>query len=136
MGNPIQINNDSYYQEDRGINSLEILAFLLQAYGYSGDERFLDGANLLIESYQYNVNLINQKMIAVCDSSFDDDEMAYLSYFNLVHAFHTIASSTRLSAIQKARVQSLIDDLWMYMKIGLDLAHNYKQMEKSSLFNG
>jgi hypothetical protein len=38
-------------------------------------------------------------MIAVCDSSFDDDGMAYLSYFNLVHAFYTIASSTRLSAI-------------------------------------
>jgi hypothetical protein len=109
--NPIQINNDSYYQEDRCINSLEILAFLLQTYGYSGDERFLDGANLLIESYQYNVNFINQKMIAVCDSSFDDDEMSYLLYFNLVHAFHTIASSTRLSAIQKTRVQSLIDDL-------------------------
>ncbi len=111
------------------------MAFLLQTYGYSSDQRFLDGANLLIESYQYNVNLINQKMIAVCDSSFDDDEMSYLSYFNLVHAFHTITSSTHLSAIQKAHAQSLIDDLWVYMKAGLDLAQNYKQMEKSPLFN-
>lgn len=74
-------------------------------------------------------------MIAVCDSSFDDDEMSYLSYFNLVHAFHTIASSASLSAHQKARVQSLIDDLWMYMKVGLDLAHDYIRMEKSPLFN-
>src|SRR6185437_8353815 len=107
-----------------------------------GDERFLDGANLLIGSYQYNVNLINQKMIAVCASdfeyavtAFDYDEMAYLSYFNLVHAFHTIASSASLSAVQKARAQSLIDDLWEYMEIGLDLSHNYKKMEKTPLFN-
>jgi hypothetical protein len=68
--NPIQINNDSFYQESRGLNSLQILAFLLQTYAYSGDERFLDGANFLIESYQYGVNLINQKMIAVCDINF------------------------------------------------------------------
>jgi hypothetical protein len=74
-------------------------------------------------------------MIAVCDSSFDDDEMAYLSYFNLVHAFHTIASSTSLSAVQKARIQPLIDDLWEHMNIGLELSHNYIQMEKSSVYN-
>lgn len=133
--NPIQVNNDSLSQEDRGINSLQILAFLFQTYGYSGDERFLDGAELLIGSYQYNVNLINQKMIAICDSSFDDDEMSYLSYFNLVHAFHTIASSVSLSVHQKARAQLLIDDLWVYMKVGLDLAHDYIHTEKSPLFN-
>lgn len=133
--NPLQLNNDSNYQEDRGLNSLQVLAFLLQTYGYSGDERFLDGANLLIRSYQYNVNLINQKMIAVCDSSFDDDEMAYLSYFNLVHAFHTITSSTSLSPAQKACAQPIIDDLWEHMKIGLELSHNYIRMEKSPVYN-
>ncbi|CAF4572605.1 unnamed protein product [Rotaria sp. Silwood2] len=140
--NPVQINNDSRYQEDRGINSLQILAYLLQTYGYSGDERFLDGANLLIGSYQYNVNLINQKMIAVCASDFeyalpvfDYDQMAYLSYFNLAHAFHTIASSVSLSTVQKAHAQSLIDNLWEYMDIGLDLSFSYKKMEKTPFFN-
>ncbi|CAF4402286.1 unnamed protein product, partial [Rotaria sordida] len=77
--NPRQINNDSFYQETRGLNSLQILAFLLQTYAYSGDERFLNGANLLVKSYQYDINLINQKTIAVCDNSFSDDELAYLS---------------------------------------------------------
>ncbi|CAF4324096.1 unnamed protein product, partial [Rotaria sordida] len=76
--NPRQINNDSFYQETRGLNSLQILAFLLQTYAYSGDERFLNGANLLVKSHQYDVNLINQKTIAVCDNSFSDDELAYL----------------------------------------------------------
>lgn len=74
---------------------------------------------------------MNQKMIAVCASdfpyavtAFTYDVMAYLSYFNLVDAFHTIASWTSLSAAQKARAQSLIDNLWEYMEVGLDLSHN------------
>ncbi|CAF2476547.1 unnamed protein product [Rotaria sp. Silwood2] len=115
--NPIQINNDSFYQESRGLNSLQILAFLLQTYAYSGDERFLDVT------------------IAVCDNNFSDDELAYLSYFALVHAFHTVASSTSLSSTQKERAHKLIDHLLEYMKFGLDLSHKYKRMEKSPFYN-
>lgn len=133
--NPAQINNDGYYQETRGLNSLQIFAFLLQTYAYSGDERFLDGANLLIQSYQYDVNLINQKMIAVCDNNFSDDELAYLSYFNLVYAFHTITSSSRLSKQQKVRAQEIIRHLLPYMQIGLDLSHRYKVLEKTPFYN-
>ncbi|CAF4015316.1 unnamed protein product [Rotaria sp. Silwood1] len=92
--NPLQINNDSYYQESRGLNSPQIFAFLIQTYADSGDKRFLDAVNLLIQPYQYDINLINQKMIAVCDNNFSDDELAYLSYFNLIYGFHTIISST------------------------------------------
>jgi hypothetical protein len=133
--NPKQVNNDSFYQEARSLNSLQILSFLLQTYAYSGDERFLDGANLLIESYQYDVNLINQKMIAVCDNSFSDDELAYLSYFNMISAINKIGSMTNLSIKQKTRAQLIIDNVLEYMKIGLDLSHKYKQMEKSPFYN-
>ena len=133
--NPINVNNDTNFQDDRGLNSLEILAFLLQIYAYSGDERFLNGTDLLIESYQYDINLINQKMIAVCDINFSDDQLAYLAYFNLVYAVDRIISTTRLSTIQATRVQVIIDNLLEYMKIGLDLSQNYKQMEKSPFYN-
>ncbi|CAF3118058.1 unnamed protein product [Rotaria sp. Silwood2] len=133
--NPIQINDDSFYQETRGLNSLQILAFLVQTYAYSGDERFLAGANLLVDFYQYDVNLINEKTIAVCDNSFSDDELAYLSYFTLVHGFHTVASSTVLTPDQKQHAQTLIERLSEYMKIGLNLSHKYKQMEKSPFYN-
>jgi hypothetical protein len=95
--NPILSNDGSDWQDDRGLNSLEILAYLLQTYAYSGDERFLNGTNLLIQSYQYDVNLINPKMIAVCGENFSDDQLAYLAYFNLVYAADTIASTTKLS---------------------------------------
>ncbi|CAF3757405.1 unnamed protein product [Rotaria sp. Silwood1] len=133
--NPIDINNGSDHIDERGLGSLEILAFLLQTYAYSGDERFLNGANLLIESYQYDVNLINQRMIAVCQVKFWDDELAYLSYFNLVYAINTFTSMPTLSTTQKERTQLVIDKLLEYMKVGLDLAHKYKQMEKSPFYN-
>ncbi|CAF2537845.1 unnamed protein product [Rotaria sp. Silwood2] len=133
--NPILVNDNDFYQESRGLNSLQILAFLLQTYAYSGDERFLDGAYLLTESYQYDVNLINEKTIAVCDNSFSDDELAYLSYFTLVHACHSITSSSSLSPKQKQHARTLIDHLLEYMKVGLNLSHKYKQMEKSPFYN-
>jgi hypothetical protein len=133
--NPIYLSDDSGFQEDRGLNSLEILTYLLQTYAYSGDERFLDGAKFLIESYRYDVNLINQKMIAVCDSNFSDDELAYLSYFNFVYAINKILSMAGLSIAQKTRVQLVTNKLLEYMKIGLDLSHKYIQMEKSPFSN-
>ena len=40
--------------------------FLIQTYAYSGDERFLNATQLLIGTYQYDVNIINQKMMVVC----------------------------------------------------------------------
>jgi hypothetical protein len=40
-------------------------------------------------------------MIAFCDGDFSDDELAYLSYFNLVYAFHAIRSSNKLSLKKK-----------------------------------
>jgi hypothetical protein len=133
--NPIYVNNDNDFQDDRGLNSLEILTYLLQTYSYSGDERFLDGAKLLMQSYRYDVNLINAKMIAICDNNFSDDELAYLSYFNFIYAINTISSSSSLSPAQKERAQMVIDKLLEFMKIGLDLTHKYKQLEKSPFYN-
>jgi hypothetical protein len=133
--NPIDVNNNSNFQDDRGMNSIEILTYLLQIYAYNGEERFLDGVKLLIESYQYDVNIINRKMIAVCDGDFSDDELAYLSYFNLVYAMNMISSTINLSTTQKESAQLVIDKLLEYMMVGLDLTHNYKQMEKSPFYN-
>jgi hypothetical protein len=129
--NPKEMNNDPFYQETRGLNSLQILAFLFQIYAYSGDQRFLNGINTLINQYQYDVNLINQKIIAVCDGSFSDDELAYLAYFNLIYAFNSIKLSNRMNE----NLKLLINNLEEYVFIGLDLSHKYKQMEKSPFYN-
>ena len=111
------------------MSSLQILAFLFQPYACTADEQ------LLIDACGYDINLMNEKMLAVNDTNFYDDELAYLAYFNLVYAFHTVHHSTILSSEQKENVQSLIDYLREYMIIGLNLAQHYKQMEKSPFYN-
>ena len=133
--NPAQMNDNGFYQETRGLNSLQILAFLLQTYSFTGDERFFSGIKELTELYQYDVNLINEKMIALCDDSFSDDELAYLAYFNLAYACQTINASSHLSDEQKAQANLLIDHLSDYVQLGLELSHRYKQMEKSPFYN-
>ena len=133
--NPVRVNNDYSFQDDRGLNSLEILAYLIQTYAYSGDERFLEGVKLLIGSYRYDVNLINMKMIAVCDMNFSDDELIYLSYFNFIYAVNSVTSSTVLSPEQKKNAQAVTKKLLEYMSIGLDHIHRYKYMDKSPFYN-
>ncbi|CAF1268095.1 unnamed protein product [Adineta steineri] len=133
--NPIFVNDDWGFLDDRGLNSLQILAFLLQTYAYSGDEMFLDGAELLVESYQYDANLINPKMIAVCDEDFSDDQLAYLSDFNLIYAIDTIATTTRLSTVQKARAKLITDNLLEHMRIGLDLTQSGQLNQTRHLFS-
>ena len=128
--NPIAINNDIGYVDERGVGSLEILTILLQTYVHSGDERFLNATKLLIETYHYDVNIINLRMLAVCEIMSANDWLGYLSYFSLVHAMNTL-----ISTIQNERLHLIIDNLLEYMLIGLELAHTYKQMDKSPFYN-
>ena len=121
LWNPIMITYGTLHIAERGLGSLEILAFLLETYAYSGDERFLNGTKFLIESYQYDVNLINERMLAICNVKFYADETAYLSFFNLVRAINRLISTPILSATQKERALVVIDNLLEYMMIGLDL---------------
>ncbi|CAF1040172.1 unnamed protein product [Adineta ricciae] len=133
--NPLDINSDIGYVDERGLGSLEILAFLIHTYVYSDDERFLNATKLLIDTYHYDVNIINQKMIAVCQVKYWNDVLAYWSYFNLVSAINKLTSTPLLSQAQKERAQSVVDNLLEYMTIGLELAHKYKQMDKSPFYN-
>ncbi|CAF0955472.1 unnamed protein product [Adineta steineri] len=133
--NPLDINYDVDYADERGLGSLEILTILLSTYAFSGDERFLNATKLLIETYHYDVNMVNQKTIAVCQFKFWNDELAYLSYFNLVYAINKLTSTSTFSTTQKERALLVIDNILEYMTIGLELSHKYKQMDKSPFYN-
>ncbi|CAF1629782.1 unnamed protein product [Adineta ricciae] len=70
-------------------------------------------------------------MIAVCDIDFSDDELEYLSYFNMVYAFYRIKSSKTPSE----RAMKLIEHFKEYILIGIELSHKYKRMDKSPFYN-
>jgi hypothetical protein len=86
--NPKEINNDQFYQDSRGLNSLEIIAWLISAYRLSRDEKYLASIRYL-KSHGYMRNMVNQEMIyqvQVKNSAGSDDQLASLSYFTALYA--------------------------------------------------
>jgi hypothetical protein len=83
--NPSYINEDPRWWEERGINSLEILAYLRIADHVTGDPKYMQKYHELIEKHHYLLNLITQK---VADPwwgvNHSDDEMSFMMYYSLL----------------------------------------------------
>jgi len=54
---------------------------LLSAYEITGDSLFTKAYYDLVQNYDYNINVINQKITQPSDDNFSDDELAFLPYF-------------------------------------------------------
>merc|ERR1712137_258276 len=78
--NPKEINANSTWYTQRGLNALQILSWLLSAYRISGDAYYKDTFDLLAYRYGYGQNIINQKITDPLDLNFSDDELAFLPY--------------------------------------------------------
>jgi hypothetical protein len=82
---PKSINDDPYWWEERGLNSLSILSYLKIAHNVSGQDRFARKYRELIEKHHYLLNTVNQKnaepWYAVNHS---DDEMAFMMYYAIL----------------------------------------------------
>ncbi len=73
-----------YGYVDRGVNGLEALAFMKSAYSITGDERFNEGYNQLIE-WGYHTNTIRQKNVFPPENLAPwDDNLAFRSYYTLL----------------------------------------------------
>ncbi|HDH07236.1 MAG TPA: transcriptional regulator [Thermoproteales archaeon] len=81
---PEELNENPLRWEERGLNSLEILAFLKAAYKMTGDEKFEKVYRELIEKHHYALNTIEQKINIPCFINHSDDELAFLSYYVLL----------------------------------------------------
>lgn len=92
MWNPSYLNDKPLWYDERGVNSLQILTWILAAYEITGyikllprvtpsDQLFLNAYNDLVVNYAYNINIINQKITQPSDDNFSDDELAFLPYF-------------------------------------------------------
>jgi hypothetical protein len=143
--NPAQINDDPDWQEGRGTNSVQLLSWLGQAFVATGKSQYLQGiSELIAEPLRYDANMVNRKMLAVCDSNFSDDELSYIAYITLQHALNAWKTARanrgsdlrrRLSRRDRARFDAVAATLESYMRAGLDLSHRYKVREKSPYYN-
>lgn len=76
--NPNLLNYDDKWFFERGINSLELLAFLKVSYHVSGDEKYLKLYNEFISEHHYPLNIMQHKIRDghVCHI---DDNLAFLA---------------------------------------------------------
>ncbi|MCL6533264.1 MAG: hypothetical protein K6U12_08335 [Armatimonadetes bacterium] len=79
--NPEAINDDPIWEEERGLNALSILSHLKVAYHITGDAKYQQAYESLIQKHHYLINAITQKMLAPFEINHSDDELAFLCYY-------------------------------------------------------
>ena len=70
------------YSDGKGLNSVQILAFLRAAEALTGNISYFGGAaDGLKEDYGYGLNAVNAKITTPGDVNFSDDELAMLPFY-------------------------------------------------------
>ncbi len=83
---PEHINQDVTWWEERGLNSLSILSYLVTAEHVTGAPKYREAINRLVKEHAYAANATNPKMSQGWgDGNQSDDEMAFMSYYNLLN---------------------------------------------------
>lgn len=79
--NPESINDNPIWEEERGLNALSILSHLKVAYHITGDAKYQDAYEQLIQKHHYLINAVTQKMLPPFDINHSDDQLAFLCYY-------------------------------------------------------
>jgi hypothetical protein len=83
--NPEALNHSINWWQERGTNSLSILAYLKVAEHVTGQARYGEAAKKLIENHAYAANALIPKTNAGPGSgNQSDDEMHFMNYYNLI----------------------------------------------------
>ena len=80
---PESINGDGKWVFERGINSLEILSYLITARHVTGDEKYLQAFRSLARDHHYLLNVMNYK-IRDAHISHIDDQLAFNAIYPLL----------------------------------------------------
>ncbi|MEK7793601.1 MAG: hypothetical protein AAB353_03685, partial [Candidatus Hydrogenedentota bacterium] len=82
---PEEFNFDKNWFPERGLNSLSMLSYLVTTHHITGDDRYQKIARELVEKPGYAQNLMYPKFQrGVGTGNQSDDEMAFMSYYNLI----------------------------------------------------
>eukprot|EP01102_Stenamoeba_stenopodia_P019391 TRINITY_DN7307_c0_g1_i2.p1 TRINITY_DN7307_c0_g1~~TRINITY_DN7307_c0_g1_i2.p1 ORF type:complete len:916 (-),score=180.24 TRINITY_DN7307_c0_g1_i2:23-2770(-) len=81
--NPDILNNGDGYMEERGLNSMEMLSFLIAAYRMTSNPRYLNAYNDLIETSLFGLNSVTEFISAPTDIDYADHDMSFLTRFAL-----------------------------------------------------
>ena len=112
---PELLNNDDRWFFERGTNSLEILSFLKTTYHVTGDEKYNQVFDMLIQKHHYAMNCMQYK----CEDAHIahiDDQLDFTNIYNLL-------------VYTESEAQKEI------FKMGLTHHFEYERVERSPFFN-
>jgi len=81
---PESLNENPLWEEERGLNSLSILSHLKVAYHITGDAKYQQAYEQLIQKHHYLLNAVTQKMLPPYEINHSDDQLAFLCYYPLL----------------------------------------------------
>lgn len=82
--NPDSLNKSQRWMYEKGINSLQILAFLKSASFVTQNPKYEKAYNFLVREHHYLDNMLVQKMYGPYEVNHSDDELSYLPYYTLM----------------------------------------------------
>jgi hypothetical protein len=82
---PSELNHNRDWWQERGMNSLSILAYLKVAEHIVGDKRYADAAHPLIRDHGYATNtMIVKTHLGAGAGNQSDDEMIFMNFYSLL----------------------------------------------------
>jgi hypothetical protein len=81
--NPDSLNHSKNWMFERGLNSLQILSHLKTAIHLTGNPKFENAYNELVEKHGYANNAVQAKIFGPFETSHSDDILNFFPYYNL-----------------------------------------------------
>ncbi len=83
---PEELNFDKRWFVERGLNSLSLLSYLVTTAHITGDNKYREIAQILIDKHGYAQNMTDMKFQrGFGTGNQSDDEMAFMCYYNLIN---------------------------------------------------
>jgi len=103
--NPKELNHEPEHYSERGLNSLQILSWLTQAYSLTGNKVYKDQFDTLVNHHRYIENTFNVKIDSYIDENHSDNELIMLGYHTLFYSYQRLGDDHP----RKKEIQAMIE---------------------------
>ncbi|HEX5025438.1 MAG TPA: hypothetical protein VFV68_09200, partial [Agriterribacter sp.] len=86
---PDSLNNSPNWMYERGLNSLQLLSFLVTANHFTGNPKFEKAYQTLVQKHGYARNAVQAKMYGPFETSHSDDILNFFPYYGLLRYTHS-----------------------------------------------
>lgn len=108
--NPENLNDNPGWEEERGLNSLSILAYLKATYHMTGDQKYQDAYENLVQKHHYLLNVLHLKQLPPYSINHSDDQLTFLGYYTLLR-YETNPEYRRLLLLSLDRTWQIVRPL-------------------------